>query len=170
MLEVAGIGYKVSATLETLLLCLPESTASLWIYHVIREDSSDLYGFLNLEDKETFELLISVSGIGPKTALGILNVASVASLRQAVSTNDTTHLIKVGGIGKKNAEKIVLELRGKLVEDEGALSLKDEVDALEALKALGFGHKEARETLQSLPHSLITTESRIKEALKILGK
>lgn len=165
-----GIGYKIYATFETIEKRKLQDDIKLFIYHAIREDAQDLFGFETKEDKATFELLIGVSGIGPKTALGILNVTTVESLRRAVTTNDSSHLIKVSGIGKKNAEKIVLELKGKLGEGEDALSLKDEVDALEALKSLGFGHKEARETLRSLPANITSTESRIKEALKLLSK
>jgi Holliday junction DNA helicase RuvA len=165
-----GIGYKIHATFEIIEKRKLQDEVKLFVYHAIREDAQDLFGFETKEDKDVFELLIGISGIGPKTALGILNVTTVESLRRAVTTNDSSHLIKVSGIGKKNAEKIVLELKGKLGEGEEMLSLKDEVDALEALKSLGFGHKEAREVLRSLPAHIISTESRVKEALKLLSK
>ncbi len=131
----------------------------------------DLYGFANKKELDFFELLITISGVGPKTALNILNVASVDSLRQAVSTGETAHLTKVSGLGKKMADKIVLELKGKLGNyEEIAFGHKEEIDALEALKSLGYSHKESREALQEIDKSHTTTSARVKAALKHLGK
>jgi Holliday junction DNA helicase RuvA len=115
---------------------------------------------------------IGISGIGPKSALGILNVATVPSLRKAIISGETAHLTKVSGIGKKMADKIVLELKGKLGvgEESHETTLRDEVDALEALKALGYKHHEAREALKDIPSSIGDTGERVKAALKILGK
>jgi holliday junction DNA helicase RuvA len=100
-----------------------------------------------------------------------LNVSSVANIRKAVSSGDTSHLTKVSGIGKKMADKIVLELKGKfLAEESSGISLRDEVDALEALKALGFKHNDAREALKEIDPTITDTGERVKKALKILGK
>jgi|SRR3989344_2175604 len=171
---VGGLGYKVFLTGTTMEKLQKGKEISLWTHLAVREDSQTLYGFPDRDELYFFELLISISGIGPKTALGILNVSSVSNIRKAISTGDTSHLTKVSGIGKKIADKIVLELKGKFGAEstDGADSvfLRDEVDALEALKAIGFGHKEAREALKSVDQSVTDTGERVKKALKILGK
>lgn len=170
VLETGGVGYKVFVTGETLDGKSNEGLLELWIYHVVREDTSDLFGFKEKDDLSFFELLITISGIGPKTALGILNVANTSTLKKAVITGDVSHIVKVSGISKKVADKIVLELKGKIKEDgHEDYNAKDEVDAIEALKALGYSHKDAREVLKDIPGNLSTSE-RIKKALKILGK
>lgn len=171
VLDVHGIGYKIWTTAQTLEKLRDGSEASFWTHLAVREDAQTLYGFPTKDELGFFELLISISGIGPKTALGILNVSSIKNIRMAVSTGDTSHLTKVSGVGKKIADKIVLELKGKFGDEEDSgISLRDEVDALEALKSLGFGHKEAREALKEVDISITNTGDRVKKALKILGK
>ncbi|MEI6478979.1 MAG: Holliday junction branch migration protein RuvA [bacterium] len=166
---VSGIGYKISSPAEVVGRVKIDSEIELWIHHHIREDSSDLYGFEKKDERDFFETLLGISGIGPKSAINILNVATINDLKKAVSTADTSHLIKVSGIGKKMAEKIVLELKGKFSNDD-TVSLKSEVEAIEALKALGYSQRESREALKAIPESLHTPEDRIKAALKLLGK
>jgi holliday junction DNA helicase RuvA len=171
VIDVHGVGYKVFVTGATIEKLKEGSETRLWTHLAVREDSQTLYGFPAKDELNFFELLISISGIGPKTALGILNVSSVANIRKAVSTGDTSHLTKVSGVGKKIADKIVLELKGKFgAEEDSGISLRDEVDALEALKALGYGHKEAREALKEVDQSVTDTGERVKKALKLLGK
>ena len=172
VVSVSDVGYKVFATAETIAKAQKSEVISLWTHLAVREDALTLYGFLNREELYFFELLITISGIGPKTALGILNVTTIPSLRQAIISSETAHLTKVSGIGKKIASKIVLELKGKLGVDVEAdeVSLRDEVDALEALKALGYKHHEAREALKNVPTTTSDTGERVKAALKILGK
>jgi len=170
VLDVNGVGYKIFATSNT-LGTLKTEDVELWTHLAVRENSHDLYGFLNSEELEFFELLISISGIGPKTALSILNVANLKTLRQAVIHGNTAHLVKVGGIGKKNAEKIVLELQGKLgerLETEG-VTLREEEDVLEALTSLGYSHREARDALKSVEKNVTGTGEKVKRALKILS-
>ncbi len=173
VIDVHGVGYKVFATATTIDSLKEGKEAALWTHLAVREDAQTLYGFPAKDELHFFELLISsVSGIGPKTALGILNVSSVSNIRKAVSTGDTSHLTKVSGIGKKMAEKIVLELKGKFGADSGdsGISLRDEVDALEALKALGYKHNDAREALKEIDPTITDTGERVKRALKMLGK
>lgn len=171
VIEASGLGYKVFVTGAAIEKLREGAEAALWTHLAVREDSHTLYGFPSKDELGFFELLISISGIGPKTALGILNVSSVANIRKAVSTGDTSHLTKVSGVGKKLADKIVLELKGKFgAEEDSGISLRDEVDALEALKALGFKHGEAREALKEVDQSITDTGERVKKALKILGK
>jgi Holliday junction DNA helicase RuvA len=169
ILEAGGVGYKIYAALETIESSPLMEERALWIHHAVREDASDLYGFRTKDELEFFELLIGISGIGPRTALGILNVTTVGALKKAVSSGDTSHLIKVSGIGKKNAEKIVLELKGKFGSDDESVTFKDEVDALDALKTLGFAHADAREALKQVTDAS-STEERVRRALKILGR
>lgn len=174
VLDVQGIGYKVFASTDTLSRLRLEAEVSLHTYLAVREDALDLYGFDTSEEKNFFELLISVSGIGPKSALGILSTTSVDTLKKAIGTGDTSYLTKVSGIGRKTAEKVVLELRDKLranvnmKETPGAL--RAESDIVEALKALGYSQNEVREALKEIPETIEGTNARIKEALKILGK
>ncbi|PIQ92680.1 MAG: Holliday junction branch migration protein RuvA [Parcubacteria group bacterium CG11_big_fil_rev_8_21_14_0_20_39_22] len=172
VIETGGIGYRVSMTSDSLLEVKEGSKISLWTHQVVREDSHTLYGFNQKKDLDFFELLIAISGIGPKSALSILNAATTETLTMAVSTNDTSHLTKVSGIGKKVAEKIVLELKNKVVslENDNSSSLKEEIDVLEALKALGFSHGQARETLKEIDPKINSTGEKVKAALKILGR
>lgn len=171
VIDISGIGYKVFATTELLSIAKLEEKIRVWTYLAVRENALDLYGFSSKEELDFFELLITISGVGPKTAIGILNVATVGSLRKAISTGETAHLTKVSGIGKKIADKIVLELKGKLGSyEEVNLGLKEEIDALEALKSIGYSHKESREALKEIDVSLKTTSDRVKAALKHLGK
>jgi holliday junction DNA helicase RuvA len=128
----------------------------------------DLYGFLEMEELGFFEMLIGVSGIGPRSALAILGIASIETLRKAISTGDTAYLTKISGIGRKTAEKIVIELRDKMGADISTTSLQGELDALEALKSLGYSQNEARDALKKVPAEA-NINIKIKEALKILG-
>lgn len=172
VVDVGGVGYKVSVTTDVALEANPSSPIFLWTHLAVRETSLDLYGFLDKAALEVFELLITISGIGPKTALGIMNVASPEMLRQAVGTGDTSYLTRVSGIGKKNAEKIVLELKDKLKVSEGdrTLDTKGEGDALEALVSLGYSERDSREALKQVPKETSGASERVKAALKVLSQ
>lgn len=166
ILDVSGVGYKIYT--NTALLDSKKDALEFWTYLAVRENALDLYGFTSKEELGFFELLITVSGIGPKSAMGILTVASVSNLRNAIVSGDTSHLIKVSGVGKKNAEKIVVELKDKLTSFEGGVSTSADVDVIEALKALGYGEREAREALKKVADSKDTSD-KIKKALKLLS-
>ncbi len=174
VLDVGGVGYKVFVTGDIFSKLTPQERekVTLLTYMAVREDALDLYGFLTQTELSFFELLIGISGIGPKTALGILNVASVHTLQTAIATGDTSHLTKVSGIGKKNAEKIVLELKDKVdsVTFEQGEDMRNESDVIEALKSLGYTHNESREALKKIDKSLTDTGAKVKAALKLLGK
>src|SRR3989338_10665102 len=114
IISAGGVGYKVFATRELLLALKQDTEAVIWTHLAVRESILDLYGFSSEEELRLFELLLTVSGIGPKSALAILDIASVETLRSAVSAGNASYLTKVSGIGKKTAEKIVLELRDKV--------------------------------------------------------
>ena len=175
VLDVQGVGYKVATTADIMSkLNKDENIVTLWTYLAIRENAMDLYGFLTLVELNFFELLITISGIGPKTALGILNVASVHSLETAIQTGETSHLTKVSGIGKKVAEKIVMELKDKINTiihtPESEKSMQGDADVIEALKALGYRDLESREVLKKIDKSIKDTGAKVKSALKLLGK
>jgi Holliday junction DNA helicase RuvA len=171
IIDVNGVGYKVYTTAGVLEKHLADKV-SFWTYLAVREDALDLYGFPTKEELDFFELLITVNGIGPKSALGILNVANPATIRKAVLTEDPSYLTKVSGIGKKNAEKIVLELKSKLTGWEATgeeAAHSHDSDALEALKSLGYGEKDARDALKKVPTEVTDTSECVRQALKILG-
>lgn len=174
ILDVQGVGYKVFVTDDTLHTLKKGSEMTFWTYLAVREDALDLYGFLSKKEKEFFQLLISVSSIGPKTALNILSLVSADTLASAIRTGSTAHLVKVSGIGRKTAEKIVLELKDKLGGIESAdnadlsAEMSSDMDAIEALKALGYDADEAREALKKISKDISDTGAKVKAALKML--
>ncbi|MBI3442975.1 MAG: Holliday junction branch migration protein RuvA [Candidatus Sungbacteria bacterium] len=181
LLDVYGVGYKIFCGAGTLDK-MPEkgATVKLWIHYHVREDSHELYGFLHYAELDLFELLIGISGIGPKGALGVLNIAPVDTLKKAIAAGDTSYLTRVSGIGRKTAEKVVLELREKMSGrgvSVDAPELRHEADALEALMGLGYSQREAREALAGTPtdaqgnrNGVGSVEERVKCALRKLGK
>ena len=174
IVDVSGVGYKLFVTNEAISLSKVEESIKLWVHTAVRENSIDLYGFLDIEELSIFELLLDVSGIGPKSALSTLSVAPVSTLRKAIASGDTTYLNKVSGIGRKTAEKIIIELKDKLKEYEGAIAtsqvMQEERDILEALRTLGYSQDEAREAIKKIPSNMTEMNNRLKEALKIIGR
>jgi Holliday junction DNA helicase RuvA len=173
VLDVHGVGYKVYATGENIQKVSSTEPVRFWTHMIVREDALDLYGFPTKDEIEFFEMLIGISGIGPKSALSILNLATIPTLKKAIVSGDSTYLTKVSGIGKKNAEKIVLELKDKLIfssEEDEVASRSYESDSLEALKALGYAEREARDALKKVPKEIVDTGECVKHALKILSK
>lgn len=182
VVNVSGVGYKVFASQETLRK-IPEKTGKvnnsapltvkIWTHQHVREDALDLYGFLHFSELEFFETLLTISGIGPKGALGILSLASVDTIKKAIAAGDTSYLTRVSGIGRKMAEKIVLELKDKFAGKGGTVEapeLQEEADAMDALVALGYREREAREALAKMPSGVNNVGMRVKAALKQLGK
>ena len=171
IVSVQGVGYKIAATKQVLASLLIGSRASLWTHLAVRETALDLYGFTNEEELRFFDLLLTVSGIGPKSALAILDIATVETLRSAVARGNAAYLTTVSGIGKKTAEKIVLELRDKVgLGKEGASGvLAEDEEALEAMHSLGYTPAEARDALRKVPASITGSGDRLREALKQIG-
>lgn len=169
VLDVGGVGYKIHASQGTLALFKQGDTALLFTHMAVRENALDLYGFLSRSELEFFEMVISVSGIGPKTAIAILGLAPVETLKRAIAGGDATHLTKVSGIGKKNAEKIIVELKDKLGGADAAarILIGADAEALEALEALGYSMRDARESIAKT--SGVTAQEKIREALRALG-
>lgn len=174
VINVHGVGYHVFARPETLAK-LPEigGGVKIWTHHHVREDSHDLYGFLHRAELEFFELLIGISGIGPKGAMGVLGVAPVDTLKKAIAAGDTSYLTRISGIGRKTAEKIVLELKEKMAGRGVTIEapeLKEDADAMEALTSLGYSQAEARAALTAVPVDVVQAGDRVREALKRTGK
>lgn len=173
VIDVQGVGFRVFCGAETIKKISEKGgKVNLWTHHAIREDAHELYGFLHEEELEFFELLIGISGIGPKSALGVMALAPLDTLKRAIAAGEITYLTKVSGIGKKMAQKIILELREKLAgETEGGVGeLAADADVLEALVSLGYSRQQARGALQKVPATIASTNDRIKEAIKTLGR
>lgn len=171
IVSVGGIGFIINSTLSCIEKLKVGGEASFWTHTAVRETSIDLYGFETEEELRVFELLLTVSGVGPKSALAILGVAGVRAIEEAVMTRDVSSLTKISGIGKKTAEKIVIELSGKLVTSQkGDSKTNENIDIFEALKSLGYRDKDIQETIKTLPKELVGTNEKIKYALKNLGK
>lgn len=171
LIEVQGVGYRVSVTADTLTAVLDGQEIFLYTHEAVRETADDLYGFLEKDDLVWFELLLTVSGIGPKSALAILNAVDRKTLEQAISRNDAKGISGAFGIGKKTAEKIVLELKEKVGSVETSVSeVGSDGDVVDALIGLGYSTKEARDAVRTLPRTLSTTEEKIREAIKIASR
>lgn len=175
VLDVGGVGYKVFVTDDTLHSLKAGSKAVFLTHLAVREDALDLYGFIHKKEKDFFELLIGVSGIGPKSALNILSLVSADALMTAIQTGSVAHLVKVSGIGKKTAEKIVLELKDKLGGVSGeaaeglAAGMSSDMDAILALQALGYDADDAREALKKVGKDVSDIGAKVKAALKVLS-
>jgi len=174
LLDCHGVGYEVQVSMST-FYNLPNvgEKVSLLTHFVVREDAQLLYGFGTPAERDAFRQLIKISGVGPRTALAVLSGMSVAELAQAVSLQEAGRLVKVPGIGKKTAERLLLELKGKLGADMGVAGVQPASDAqadiLQALLALGYSDKEAAAALKALPAEVGVSEG-IKLALKALAK
>ena len=176
ILKVGDIGYKIFINSVFYADFRIGQEAEVYTHQYVREDSLDLYGFRNMEELEMFELLLSVSGIGPKTALGVLSVGSVADIRESIGSGDAHLLTKVSGIGKKTAERAILELREKVGYLESVIRSGEAGkgimtgDEIDALMALGYSMSQARDTLRQVDPIIKDSGQRIKEALKRLGR
>ena len=173
LLDCQGVGYEVLVPMSTFynLPALGEKV-SLLTHFIVREDAQLLYGFGSLAERVAFRLLIKITGIGPRMALSVLSGMSVADLALAVTLQETGRIIKVPGIGKKTAERLLLELKGKLGADIGApvsVGSEAQLDILQALVALGYSDKDAALALKALPQDVGVSDG-IKLALKSLGK
>lgn len=173
VLKVGGIGYRVFFNTDTLRK-IPEKggNVNVWIHHHVREDSEDLYGFYYYAELELFEMLIGISGIGPRGALGIMAIAPVDTLKKAIAAGDSSYLTRVSGIGRKTAEKVILELKEKMAGRGVTIEapeLKDEADAIDALVGLGYSPREARDALSAVPDKTMSLEKKVSQALRQLG-
>ena len=173
VVEAGGIGFKIFASSQTIRRAGPLGSEKKFFTHFhVREDAMELYGFLSEEELSFFELLISVSGVGPKSALSIIDVADLEELSAAIQEGRPDLLTKASGIGRKTAERIIVELRNKMTSSRsGAVveKMETDVDLVEALSNLGYRREEAREALAKGPKEATGVEARLKEALRILS-
>lgn len=171
IISASGVGYKIAATRETLSVFKEGKNIGLWTHLAVREDALDLYGFTTEEELRVFNLLLTVPGIGPRSALSVLDIAPVETLRSAIAAGNASYLTKVSGIGKKMADKIILELKEKIGvgTESAARALSGDEEALEALRALGYSSQEAREALRKVPNGIEGGSARLREALRIVG-
>jgi Holliday junction DNA helicase RuvA len=176
LVEVGGVGYIVAVTPRTLAELEPGSPAFLHVHHHIREDAQTLYGFLHRDERTTFAVLIATHGIGPALALAILGTHSPNALVDIVASNDLGALTLVPGVGKKTAERLLVELRNRLslpVLDpvpagQGGSGTSVMGDVREALTGLGYGPDEIRDAMREVPQSSEASEV-LRDALKLLG-
>jgi Holliday junction DNA helicase RuvA len=172
LIDVNGVGYELDVPMSS-FYNLPSlgERVTLLTHFVVREDAQQLFGFLTHEERATFRQLVKISGIGPRTALSILSGLSVAELAQAVGAQQSGRLVKVPGIGKKTAERLLLELKGKLAPDLGVpaqVTSDAQADIVQALVALGYSERDAAAALKALPRDVGVSEG-IKQALKALA-
>jgi Holliday junction DNA helicase RuvA len=173
VLECGGVGYGLFVTFEDFGTLELGSKVKLHIYEHIRENAHDLFGFRSPETKVLFELLLSVNGVGPKMALAILSIANVAQVKQAIASGDTKFISRATGVGKRVAERVVVDLKDKvgLVASEDATGFlaasagNPNDEALQGLVALGYSVQDAAEALKGIDEKL-STEQRIKQALR----
>lgn len=168
LLEVQGIGYRVGVTPGVLAMVKAGDTLFLYIHEVIREDAHDLYGFTSSADLQLFLRLLSVSGVGPKVANTLLSIGTADAVRQAIMQGDVDTLTSVPGVGKKTAQKIVLDLRGQLAEEQTVTGTDAEV--LGALQSLGYSLADAREALKHVSADVQNVSDKLRAALKVLAK
>lgn len=173
LVDVAGVGYELDVPMST-FYNLPGlgERVSLLTHFVVREDAQQLFGFLTSAERDTFRQLVRISGVGPRMALALLSGLSVSELAATVSRQDSSRLVKVPGIGKKTAERLLLELKGKLAPALGASSTPAsdaETDILQALLALGYSEREAAAALKTLPDGASVSDG-IKHSLRALAR
>ena len=172
LIDVNGVGYEVDVPMSS-FYNLPGlgERVTLLTHFIVREDAQILFGFLTHDERQTFRQLIKITGVGPRMALSLLSGLSVGELAQAVARQETARLVKVPGIGKKTAERLLLELKGKLADALAApatVASDAQADILQALVALGYSDREAAAALKSLPPDASVSEG-IKLALKSLA-
>lgn len=173
IIDVAGVGYEVAVPLGDFEAVSLDDTIKLYTYHHIREQSEDLYGFSSLAAKKIFELLISVQGVGPKAALAILSLGATENVRNAIASSDSTFIAKASGVGKKTAERVVVDLSDKVGlpthygrrDEPVQTEINTNDEALEALMALGYSLADATKALDGIDQNLTTSE-RVRAALK----
>jgi Holliday junction DNA helicase RuvA len=168
ILELGGIGYELLVTVDDWGGAKLGQETRFYIYEQIREDTHNLYGFRSLEARQLFVELLGVNGVGPKVALAILSAAGEARLRQAITAGDPGLLRGVSGVGPKTAQRIIVELRGKIEEGTGLAPVAD--STYQALVALGYTPAQATTAVSKLPDDIIDEQARVKTALKGLSK
>ncbi len=167
LLEVGGVGYRVQIPLSLLSLLKQGQEQFVYIHEQLREDTHELYGFLSSQDLALFTKLLSVSGVGPKVAMTLLSMGSAETVQRAVMSGDLESLTSLPGVGKKTAQKIILELKGQLVEAEQIPSV--DRDVADALQGMGYTSVQVRDALRQISSDVTDPSERIRAALRILA-
>jgi Holliday junction DNA helicase RuvA len=173
VVNVGGVGYKVFGTKRFLESAEAGSPAKIFTHYYLRENAAELYGFPAKEELTFFELLTSVSGVGPKSALSIMNTAPLKDLTAALNEGRPDLLTQASGIGRKTAERVVVELRGKLASissHETVARMEKDVDLTDTLTGLGYRRHEAQLAIAKIPKEFQSLEERLKAVLRILHK
>lgn len=171
VIEANGIGFKVFVSQKSIDFIRPNQECELYCHFALRQDAMELYGFLSREELELFELLTSVSGVGPKAALKITSLGTLEEFEQAIEKSDHSFFRQIKGIGAKTIQKVILELSGKIEEfknfskDAKSLNSQDRV-VLDTLKSLGFKQNDALDAISSIPKDISDLQERIRFALK----
>ncbi len=172
IVETGGIGYRVAVTPALIASVKTGAAVTLYTHHHIAENVQELYGFLSVHDVAFFEQLLSISSVGPKTALNVMGIATIDEIKSAIQHGDPTLLTKVSGVGRKTAERIVLELKEKVdlaIDAQSTEAMRDDAAVLDALVSLGYSRNEARQAVRALPKTLTGVSDRVREALKHTG-
>ena len=174
VVDVSGVGYKVFVSAYVAGKISGMDAVEIFTHTYVREDTLALYGFLAVEELEMFELLISISGIGPKAAMSILSIADPATIKSAIVNEDPTILTKVSGVGKKTAQRVIIELKNKVgnitISASEKLEIASDSDTLEALIAMGYSIAQAREALKLVPKEVKDIGERVKTALRSMSR
>jgi Holliday junction DNA helicase RuvA len=172
ILEVSGIGYKIFVNPVTIGKIKKGEKKKFFVHQYIRESQMDLYGFLSIEELELFELLLTVSGVGPKAGLIILTKSKPSEIKSAIIEGDLDIFTSVSGVGRKTATRIILDLKGKISADDlnVIISGGDFEEIIDALKNLGYQAQEVKKVLSNLPNDIKKPEEKIKWALQNLSK
>jgi len=181
VIDCGGVGYLVNTTAYTISRLKLGENARLYTYVNVREDAIDIFGFVSVNEKRSFEMLLGVSGVGPKMALSILSSTTPEGLAMAIVGEDAKALTSAPGVGKKIAQRIILELKDKLAKDNATISLKGAAvpaavpmenskvgDAVAALTVLGYGHAEIAKALNAVDTDNLSLEDIIRQALKLM--
>lgn len=172
IVDVSGVGYEIQVAASDFEIALLNEEVKFYTYHHVREQSQELFGFSSLAAKKLFELLITVQGVGPKAALAILSISDSETVRNAIASSDSVFIARASGIGKKTAERVVVDLSDKVglairtnVDNRGISDIRTNDEALEALMALGYNLNDATKALEGIPTD-ISTANRVRQALR----
>jgi Holliday junction DNA helicase RuvA len=176
VLLAGEVGYKVFVIPQISLSAEPNQKLALFIHTHVREDQLSLFGFSTLPELDFFELLITVSGVGPKLGMSIMSLADLEMIKSGIVNEDPTVFTKVSGVGQKTSERLIVELKGKITDDlggkeEGLRGLSQtHADVIDVLLALGYSRTEARQALAEVPREVTNSQDKIREALRSLAK
>ncbi|AOY76936.1 Holliday junction branch migration protein RuvA [Clostridium formicaceticum] len=175
VVEVGGIGYRIHSSIHSATMAKPGETITIFTHFIVREDEMSLYGFTTKEELSMFQKLISVSKVGPKVGAAVLSTYTSAKLANFIINNDIQSISKVPGVGKKTAERIILELKDKVThyaieEDDIAIETPSSYEVVEALMSLGYNRQEAQKAFDRIKEEKLSVEEMIKKALSLLIK